>query len=31
MKQQPGKLNYNPKYDLKMRNCPDLTQGSPVY
>ena len=26
-----GKHNYKQKYDLKMRRCPDLNQGSPVY
>ena len=28
---KPGKHNYKQKYDLKMRRCPDLNQGSPVY
>ena len=26
-----GKHNYKQKYDLKMRRCPDLNKGSPVY
>ena len=28
---KPGKHNYKQKYDLKMRRCPDLNQGSHVY
>ena len=31
LKNKPGKHNYKQKYDLKMRHCLDLNQGSPVY
>ena len=31
LKNKQGKHNYKPKNDLKMRHCPDLKQGSPVY
>ena len=28
---KPGKHNYKQKYDVKMRRCPVLNHGSPVY
>ena len=31
LKNKHGKHNYKRKYDMKMRHCPDLNQGSPVY
>ena len=30
LKNKQGKHNYKPKNDLKMRQCPDLNQGSPL-